>query len=915
MRVQIVVYQETYMNNKLIIGVILGCSSVFSSVLFFNANKNITQEYFERFSQKLFPESNEISTTLKFSHKEDYVLIIRCKPNKYSSKKVLFNGNELSANLFPYKKISKNTEKNYILIPSRLVDSKKNVLKLIFSDKPPEEVSLKASNYRRSVLNSIYLLATESGYKVIATPDFFLHVMLTLILIMFLYIIPSVKTKALLKYSNFLFQKKPLNRKQILFFFCLITVFNISINWKSFVHLFRHDEWFFFFSSKNDLPDFSFLLKYFDWQLYLPYDKLMFRPLHHGTLAFNRVFFETNYIGPHILSISKHLLCCLCLWWLMYENTKRKVSILFVLLFSCLIVKIDPVIWPHLDAYITTTLFSLLAFIFFRKGCSINSSSVKYFLIASIILFLNILNTEIAFVVPFCLFFSYWFVCQKSENSKNILKNKQAFLVLLLPMGLWAMLFAIHIYAAYPNITISSQSSSVGLSSGLINIAKFIFLIIGGSVYPFTETWCSDKTYFILPVPGVIWTIFLIVILIRFKNKLFKPVSKDFTDALILVVAVSFVICFGRSSYVDSHLDKLMLPTHYTYFVTAMLIYMLYISLDFEKIQNNKTISIVFFVFVILLGSTHSFKTLQVNNVIENETNALKKYFNSVKTFVSEHKNEDDFSFKIVDRPPQIEVFNWYHQTCIDGLFDPYVSNDDPKYLLKYNYNSETLSCSVPDKRKIIIDPNISFRLPQPDYTNSLGMGFNKVYIRDKNIFIGTTEVTQEQWQAIMGSNPSRFIDKNRPVENISYRMAQEFINKLNAPEASEVYRLPTAKEYTYLVDLNFSAELDDQKLEKYGWLQYNAGQKTHSAGEREPMLPGVYDLIGNVWEWTSTPIHDGSPASSFEGNPRLCFGGSWRDAIKGADELVTNYPPEFRHEHLGFRLVRNIKDSKKKEE
>ena len=67
----------------------------------------------------------------------------------------------------------------------------------------------------------------------------------------------------------------------------------------------------------------------------------------------------------------------------------------------------------------------------------------------------------------------------------------------------------------------------------------------------------------------------------------------------------------------------------------------------------------------------------------------------------------------------------------------------------------------------------------------------------------------------------------------------------------------------------------------------------------------------------SATPLHNGSPASSFEDNPRMCFGGSWRDCIIdniNRDKLTTNYPPDFRHEHLGLRLVMEIKNLDEKE-
>ncbi len=195
------------------------------------------------------------------------------------------------------------------------------------------------------------------------------------------------------------------------------------------------------------------------------------------------------------------------------------------------------------------------------------------------------------------------------------------------------------------------------------------------------------------------------------------------------------------------------------------------------------------------------------------------------------------------------------------------------------------------------------------DYVNPLGMQFKKVSGQGYDFLMGMFEVTQKQWKEVMGYNPSRFKDDSRPVENVSFDMVQEFIKRLNMIEGGNFYRLPTEKECMYLAGL---CALDtggrNKDIEKYAWLKDNSDAVTHPVGRLAPILTGLYDVIGNVWEWTDTPIHPGSPASGFEGNPRICFGGSWRDEVTNLYDVKTNYPPAFRHEHLGLRLVREIR-------
>ena len=288
----------------------------------------------------------------------------------------------------------------------------------------------------------------------------------------------------------------------------------------------------------------------------------------------------------------------------------------------------------------------------------------------------------------------------------------------------------------------------------------------------------------------------------------------------------------------------------------------------------------------------------------------MKNYFDSVRNFVSIHKKEPDFSFKIIDRPPKIQILNWYHETCVDGLFNRFIDNKKPKYLLEYDYISEKLKYSVYDKnlKSVAASGKSAISLEKADYINSIGVQFKKVSGHGYDFLVGMSEVTQKQWKKVMDYNPSRFQDNNRPVENVSYYMVEEFINRLNRIEGVNLYRLPTEEEYLHLVTLYTTDTTEKDDISKYAWLKYNAKEMTHAVCELHPTAEGLYDLIGNVWEWTSNQIYYDSLVKPVKGSPYICFGGSWRDDDTNPHELKTNYPLDFRHEHLGFRLVREIK-------
>ena len=183
--------------------------------------------------------------------------------------------------------------------------------------------------------------------------------------------------------------------------------------------------------------------------------------------------------------------------------------------------------------------------------------------------------------------------------------------------------------------------------------------------------------------------------------------------------------------------------------------------------------------------------------------------------------------------------------------------------------------------------------------------------------YLGKYEVTQGQWQAVMGKNPSQFTgDANRPVEQVSWDDVQEFIRRLNAREGGAQYRLPTEAEWEYAARAGsttaYSFGNDARQLGEYAWYRDNAGGKTHPVGQKKPNAWGLHDMYGNVWEWVQDWYADyaaGSavnPAGPSSGSGRVIRGGSWgagagycRSAYRGRDA------PGDRDGDLGFRLLR----------
>jgi formylglycine-generating enzyme required for sulfatase activity len=161
-----------------------------------------------------------------------------------------------------------------------------------------------------------------------------------------------------------------------------------------------------------------------------------------------------------------------------------------------------------------------------------------------------------------------------------------------------------------------------------------------------------------------------------------------------------------------------------------------------------------------------------------------------------------------------------------------------------------------------------------------------------KPFYMGKFEVTQEQWEAVTGSNPSHFKGAKNPVDRVSWEACQAFIKKLNEKfaRANVVFALPTEAEWEYACRAGSTSRYGygdrEADLEQYAWFEGNAGGKTHPVGQKKPNAWGLYDMHGNVWEWcgdwydgdyyrNSPPVDPPGPTVV---TSRVLRGGSWSD-------------------------------------
>ena len=179
------------------------------------------------------------------------------------------------------------------------------------------------------------------------------------------------------------------------------------------------------------------------------------------------------------------------------------------------------------------------------------------------------------------------------------------------------------------------------------------------------------------------------------------------------------------------------------------------------------------------------------------------------------------------------------------------------------------------------------------------------------------TPVTQFQWFLVMGDNPSFFtkegtvlsigdrqvlVDLNRPVENVSWEEAQQFLRRLNELQNRHRYGLPSDEEWEFAArggtDTHYPFGDKEYELEDYAWFAENSGGVTHPVAFFPPNSFGLYDTAGNVWEWTSF-VGRSLPIHSFRG-------GSWNSS-EWFLRTAYRHPifPHHKAPNVGLRLMR----------
>ena len=184
-----------------------------------------------------------------------------------------------------------------------------------------------------------------------------------------------------------------------------------------------------------------------------------------------------------------------------------------------------------------------------------------------------------------------------------------------------------------------------------------------------------------------------------------------------------------------------------------------------------------------------------------------------------------------------------------------------------------------------------------------------------KPFYMGIHEVTQAQYEAITGKNPSLFKQADFPVHSVSWVEAQDFCKRLSE-QTKKAVRLPTEAEWEYACRGGSASAYpfgdDAAKLSDYAWFKVNSEKKTHPVGQKKPNALGLYDMIGNVKEWCADwyadkydPAQATDPRGPKSGDTRCVRGSFWGDEPRFCRSARRTYhPAEKGSDHIGLRVA-----------
>jgi formylglycine-generating enzyme required for sulfatase activity len=225
-------------------------------------------------------------------------------------------------------------------------------------------------------------------------------------------------------------------------------------------------------------------------------------------------------------------------------------------------------------------------------------------------------------------------------------------------------------------------------------------------------------------------------------------------------------------------------------------------------------------------------------------------------------------------------------------------------------------------KMEMVLIPAGEFMMGSPESDKDAGGDEHPQHrVRiTKPFYLGNYPVTQEQWEAVMGSNPSHFKGPKNPVEQVSWDDCQQFLTKLSAKAGGGKFSLPTEAQWEYARRAGSTTRYcfgdEESKLGEYAWYGENSGLNTHPVGEKKPNAWRLYDMYGNVrqscQDWyrfgyhANSPTDDPAEADPSGGFGRVGRGGTWWAPARNCRSARRDlHGPGDRRNDLGFRVSR----------
>lgn len=246
------------------------------------------------------------------------------------------------------------------------------------------------------------------------------------------------------------------------------------------------------------------------------------------------------------------------------------------------------------------------------------------------------------------------------------------------------------------------------------------------------------------------------------------------------------------------------------------------------------------------------------------------------------------------------------YQATVPTPTEPLATDVEPP-AMSLPIRLETMSLTVAagvDMEFVLIPPGV-FRMGREDGT--------QVTISEA-FWMGKTEVTQEQWKAVMGSNPSSFQGDDLPVEKVSWNDAMDFCRRLSA-RANRQVTLPTEAQWEYACRAGTTTQYSFEsylEIKDHAWYGINSGKKSHPVGTKKPNPWGLYDIHGNVQEWCldwyadQNPIKSATdPTGPTAGSEKVTRGGSFYDSpLAARSDARSRLAPDRYLDNIGFRVV-----------